>query len=232
MCVSYSGAPDEHSDFVFEPKPKSTASKKTRMINNISSSESSDDSSSEDGLNYKYKELSEVQKSSISKDILCHLNDIFTDSQDNFQGTVIDVVYESTNQEFCYVFFDHSKYDCAEVALENDAIEYVFVKDAITDFEWVGPKSASAAVIFSNNDDYNATADSRDANLRIGNNKKISSAQNTSSSKSRWEYVPESEFKAPDYFSNQVVLGSRRSSSSSSAVATNKCSGVGSSTKK
>ena len=69
--------------------------------------------------------------------------------------------------------------------------------------------------------------------IYIGNNKKISSAQNTSSSKSHWEYVPESEFKALDYFSNQVVLGSRRSScSSSSAVATNKCSDGGSSTKK
>ena len=79
-------------------------------------------------------------------------------------------------------------------------LDCVLVKDAIKDFEWVSPKSA--AVILSNNDDSNATTDSHDANLRIVNNKKISSAQNISSSKSRWEYVPESEFKAPDYFSN------------------------------
>ena len=83
---------------------------------------------------------------------------------------------------------------------------------------------------------YNTTADSHDANLRIVNNKKISSAQNTSSSKSRWEYVPESEFKAPDYFSNSQILGSRRSSSSSccsssAAANTNKRSGGGSSIK-
>ena len=199
--------------------------------------DTSDDSSSEDDLDYKYKELSEVQKSSISKDIISHLNHIFTDTQDDFQGTVIDVVYESTNQEFCYVFYDHFKYNSAEAALENDAIEYVLVKDAIKDFEWVSPKSASAAVILSTHDDNNASTDSHNANLRIVNNKKISSAQNTSSSKSRWEYVPESEFKAPDYFSNSQILGSRRSSSSSccsssAAANTNKRSGGGSSIKK
>ena len=187
-------------------------------MSNISLSDSSEQSSSEDDLDYKYKELSELQKNSISKDILSHVNDIFNDSQDNFQGTVIDIVYESKIEEFCYVFFEHLKFDSAETALENDAIEYVLVKDAIKDFEWISPNSSSAAVILNNND---SASKDHDVDCRIINNKKNSNSniQHTnSSSRSRWAYIPESEFKAPDYFSNQVVLGSRRSSSSSSSI--------------